>query len=113
MIEEIRIFLECGGGSMGGNHLFVCFQFGGRVFDIATAFFLSFIATGLGTDADLGLAVFLVAVTLGCLGDSVAGSCEGFGFRGRLVKAFTTRHSRTTRFHHSPTSIYSAEGPAR
>jgi hypothetical protein len=51
---------------------------------IATVFFLGFAAAGLGAAAGLvwgflGLAVFLVAVTLGCFSASVPGLGEGFG----------------------------------
>ena len=51
---------------------------------LADAFFLDFSAAGLVAAVDLGsgflgLAVFLVAVTLGCLVVSVTGWGEGFG----------------------------------
>ena len=53
-----------------------------RFSSIATTFFLVFAAAGLGAAAGwgfLGLAAFLVAVTLGCLGASVTGWGEGIG----------------------------------
>jgi hypothetical protein len=48
------------------------------VLTLGVVFFLGFPAAGLGAVVDfgsgfLGLAVFLVAVTLGCLGDSLTG----------------------------------------
>jgi hypothetical protein len=48
------------------------------VLTLVAAFFVDFPAAGLGAAVDvvsgfLGLAVFLVAVTLGCLGASVTG----------------------------------------
>jgi hypothetical protein len=48
------------------------------VLTLAAAFYFDFPAAGLGAAGDLisgflGLAVFLVAVTLGCLGSSVTG----------------------------------------
>ena len=57
------------------------------------AFFFDFTAAGLLAAVDLssgflGLAVFLVAVTLCCSGESVAGSGDGFG--GVVVVTLTT-----------------------
>ena len=78
MIEEIRNFLDWGCRTLGRDH-----QVGGCGFrscdvTLAAAFFLDFPAAGLATAVDLvssflGLAVFLVAVNLGCLDDSVSG----------------------------------------
>ena len=61
---------------------------------IVTAFFLGFAAAGLGAAAVLGsgflgLAVLLVAVTLGCLGASMSGWGEGIGCGGVLAKTLT------------------------
>jgi hypothetical protein len=75
---------------------------------------LGFAADGLGTAASLGsgflgLAVFLMAVTLGCLDASVNGWSWEIGFGGGLAEALTSRLPRTTWF---PKSIRSAERPA-
>jgi hypothetical protein len=78
VVEEIRDFLEWGGGAMGGDHQFGSCAFGGRGFDTRGCFFLGFPAAGFGAAVDLGsgflgLTVSLVAVTLGCSGASVTG----------------------------------------
>jgi hypothetical protein len=78
VIEEIRNFLEWRGGRLGGDHQVGCCGFGGRGFDTRAALFLDSPVAGLGTAVGLGsgfpgLAVFLVAVTLGCMGDFVTG----------------------------------------
>ena len=87
------------------------------VLTLAAAFFFAFPAAGLVVAADFGLgflgsAVFLVAVTLGCEGDSVTGLGEGLGFGGVVVVALTRSPPRTTCFQPSPRSVCSAEGPA-
>jgi len=66
VIEKIRDFVEWRDGTLGWDH-----QIG--VVCLAAAFFLSFPAAGLGAAVGLdsglsGLAVFLVAVTLGSSG---------------------------------------------
>ena len=99
-IEEIRNLLEWEGGSLGGDHQFGCCGFRGSGFD-TPVFFFDFTVSGLLAAVDLssgflGLAVFLVAVTLGCSGDSVPGSGEGFGFGGVVVVTLTTHHPRAT-----------------
>jgi hypothetical protein len=63
----------------------VLWVWGPQFLTLAAAFFLGFPAAGLGAAVDLGsgflgLAVFLVAVTLGCYGASVTWRGEGFGF---------------------------------
>ena len=78
MTEEIRDFLEWGGGRLGGDHQFRGCSFGDRGFDTRGYFLLFLPSAGLVAAADFGLgflgpAVFLVAVTLGCEGASVTG----------------------------------------
>jgi hypothetical protein len=78
VIEEIRNVLEWGGGSLCGYHQVGVVGLTAAVLTIAAAFFFGFPAAGLGPAVDLvsgflGLAVFLVAVTLGCSGASVTG----------------------------------------
>ena len=62
-----------------------------------------------------GLAVSLVAVTIGFTWASVPGWGGGLGcgFEGGVVVALMKRPPRTTWFHTSPRSICSADGPAR
>jgi len=77
-IEVIRNFLECGGGTLGGDHQVGFCGFSGRSYDTRGCFFLVFPAAGLVVAGNLGLgflclAVFLVAVTLDCLGNTVTG----------------------------------------
>ena len=76
-VIEIRKFLEWFGRNMRVNHQFECCGFGDRGFENRDCV-LSLAAAGLESAAGLGsgflgLAVFLVAVTLGCLGSSVTG----------------------------------------
>jgi hypothetical protein len=66
---------------------------------LAAAFFFDVPAAYLGAAVDLGsdflgLAVFLLAATLGCSGAVVTDLGEGFGFG--VVVALTTRPPRTT-----------------
>jgi hypothetical protein len=67
------------------------------VMTLAAAFFFGIPAAGLGPAVDLGsgflgLAVFLVAATFGCLDASVTDWEKGFGIGcGMVVVAFTTR----------------------
>ena len=77
MVEEFGDFLEWVEGTVVGIHQFGCW-FGGRGFDNRDRFFQGLAATGLVVAAVfgmgfLGLAVLLVAVTLGSLGASVTG----------------------------------------
>jgi hypothetical protein len=78
VIEEIRNFLEWGGGSLCGDHHVGIVSLAAAILTLAAAFFFVFPAAGLRPAADLGfgflsLAVFLEAVTLGCSGASVTG----------------------------------------
>ena len=72
------------------------------VLTLVAAFFFDFPAAGLVAAVDLcsgflGLAVFLVAVNLGCSGASVTGWGEEFGLGGgAVVVALITRPPRTT-----------------
>ena len=71
------------------------------ILTVVAAFFLVFPAAGLECAVGLGLgflglAVFLVAVTLGCSGASMTGWGEGFGIGVRVMVALTTRPPRTT-----------------
>jgi hypothetical protein len=77
-IEEIRNFLEGGGGILGGDHQVGGCGFGSCGFDTRGCFLMGFPAAGLGAAVNLcsdflSLAIFLVAVTLGCLGTSATG----------------------------------------
>ena len=72
MVEEIRDILEWGGGRLGGDHQVCCVVLAAAGLDLA-ADFLGFPAARLGATVDLGsgfwgLAVSLVAVTLGFSG---------------------------------------------
>ena len=63
---------------LGGDHQVVCWVLAAGVLTLAAAFILGFPAAGLVAVVDLGsglldLPVFLVAVTLVCLGASVIG----------------------------------------
>jgi hypothetical protein len=74
---EIRNFLEWGSGTLFRNHNVGGCGFSGRGFDTHGCF-LGLAAAGLEAAEVLGselrgLAVFLVAVTLGCSGVSVTG----------------------------------------
>ena len=74
---EIGDFLEWVEGTVVGIHQFGCW-FGGRGFDNRDRFFHGFSSDWLGGRCSfgtvfLGLAVLLVAVTLGSLGASVTG----------------------------------------
>jgi len=40
VIEEIRDFLEWGGGTLGGDHQIRCYGFGGRSFNTRSYFLL-------------------------------------------------------------------------
>jgi hypothetical protein len=78
VVEEIRNFLEWGGGRMGGDHQFRGWGLAAAVFTLAAAFFFVFPAASLVAAVDFGFsfldpAVFLMAVTLGCEGASVTG----------------------------------------
>jgi len=81
VIEAIRNFLECGGGTLVWDH-----QVGGLwvvVFRLAAAFYLDFPAAGLGAVVFLALdfcvlPFFLVAVRLGCSEVSLTGREGGF-----------------------------------
>ena len=80
---EIRNFLEWVGRTKGGKHQFICCGFCGRCLDKPNAFFLCLATAGLWDVAGLGssflgLAVFLVTVTLGCW---------AIWIRGRLAEA--------------------------
>jgi hypothetical protein len=71
--------------------------FEAAVLTLAASFFLDFQGAGLVVAVDLGLgflglAVFLVAVTLGCLDAPVTGR-EGFG--GGVLVALTKRPPQT------------------
>ena len=84
------------------------------VLTLAAAFFLDFPEARLGAAVDLssgfwGLAVSLVAVSIGFSGASVTGWGGGLGCG--LVGGFVV--ALTTWFHPSARSIYSAVGPAR
>jgi hypothetical protein len=77
-IEEIRISSSEVVGLWLGTTTSGVLGLAVAVFTLAAAFFFDFPAAGLVTTVDLdsgflGLAVFLVAVTLGCLGTSVTG----------------------------------------
>ena len=76
VVEEIRDFLEWGGGRLGGTTSSVVVGLAAAVLTLAAAFFFVFPAAGLVAAVDfgfLGPSVFLVAVTLGCEGASVTG----------------------------------------
>jgi hypothetical protein len=78
VVEEIGDILQCGGGTLGGDHQFGCCGFGGRNFDPSGWFLLlfranSFVAAVGFSSGFLVLAAFLVAVNLACLGVSVTG----------------------------------------
>jgi len=72
VIEEIRDFLEWGGGTLGGYHRVGCCGFCGRGFDTCGCFFFVFTAAGLVV-VDFGLGFLDSTVTLGCEGASVTG----------------------------------------
>jgi hypothetical protein len=77
-IVDIKDILEWGGGRLGGDYQFGFVGLAAAVLTLAAAFFFDFPAAGLGPAEDLGsgflgLAVFLVAVTLGCSGTSMIG----------------------------------------
>jgi len=95
-IEEIRNFLEWVGGTLVGTARSGVVGLAAAVLTLAAAFFLGFPVAGLGAAVDLcsgflDLDIFLVVVTLGCLGASVTGWGEGFGFGGGVVVALMTR----------------------
>ena len=76
VIEEIREVLEWGGERLGGNHEVMACGFDGRGFDTHDCFLLWRPSSRLSGCCRfwlgfLGPAVFLVAVTLGCVGCSV------------------------------------------
>ena len=78
MIEEIRDFLEWGGGRLGGDTRSGVVVLAAAILTLMAAFFFVFTAAGLVAAVHfalgfLGPAVFLVAVTLGCEGSSVNG----------------------------------------
>ena len=78
MVEEITVFLECGGGILGRDHQCWGVVLSAAVLTLAAFFFLDIPAIRLGAAVDLGsgfwgLAFSLVAVTIGCTGASVTG----------------------------------------
>ena len=77
-VIEIRNFFVWGGGILAGEHQVEVVGFAAAGLTLVAAFFLVFPAARLGPavnlgSGSLGLAVVLVAVTLGCLGASVTG----------------------------------------
>ena len=77
-IEEIKDVLEWGVGRLGGDHQVRVCGIGGRGFDTRSCLLFGLTVAGLVAAVDfslgfLGPAVFLVAVSLGCVGVSVTG----------------------------------------
>jgi hypothetical protein len=78
VVKEIRDFLERGSGRLGGDHQIRGWGLAATVLTLAAAFFFVFAAACLVAAVDFGLgisdpAIFVVAVTVGCEGDSVTG----------------------------------------
>jgi len=76
VVEKIRYFLEWGCGTLCGDHQVGSCGFAATVLTLAAAFILGFPIDGLGAAVALvsgicGLAVFLVAITLGSSGASL------------------------------------------
>jgi hypothetical protein len=70
VIEEIRDFLEWGGGNLGGDHQFGVVGLTATVLILAAVFFFDFPAASLAAAVDFGS---------GCLGASVTGAGFGVG----------------------------------
>jgi len=74
--EDISDFLEWGGGNLCGDHQLRSYRFGGHGLTISAAFFFGLPVAGLGAAVGFGsgfsgLAVLLVAITIGCPGATI------------------------------------------
>jgi hypothetical protein len=118
VVEEIRNFLEYGGGSVGWSHQLWGSGFGSCAFDTRSWFPFRLPSGLLRGRWRLGLRLFGPGclsggghlVLLGQFWDRVWG---GFGVKGAVEVALTTRPPRTTWFQPSTRSLCSAEGLAR
>jgi hypothetical protein len=101
VVGVIRNFLECGGGILGGYHQFRSCEFGSCGFDTRSFFFFDFPAGDLEADDHLGsgflgLAVFPVEFSIGCLGSSMTDLGEGFPFVVIVIVTLTTHQHRAS-----------------